>query len=110
MLCCTSNYVTNNETEKQETVRLFGFPENNIVRERWIKSLPNTNFVYTESKQLCGKHWPDDYTCKVVNRNQSKAPDVTPTVFEGVPPWCGPIQPPKRGESLNSPGCFISVQ
>ena len=66
---CASNYATKKgETEEKEKVRLFRFPDDSTERKTWIKSLPNADFVYTESKRVCENHWPRGYPTTVVNR------------------------------------------
>ena len=69
-------------------VTVFRFPSDEEERIVWIKSLPNNNFEWTNSKRVCVEHWPPDFPTRVINRNGSAVPAIPPLVFAGVPSSC----------------------
>ncbi|KAL5233806.1 hypothetical protein ACI65C_001216 [Semiaphis heraclei] len=52
---CTSGYKSN-----PEKVSLFQFPKNEILREKWGKSIPRANLVVNSKTVICEKHFTPD--------------------------------------------------
>lgn len=99
---CENNYKPRKGQPLRPKVTLFRFPSDEEERNVWIKSLPNNNFEWTNSKRVCVEHWPPDFPTRVINRNGSAVPAIPPSVFASVPPSCLPTKPPKKRQSLAS--------
>lgn len=52
---CTSGYRSN-----PEKISLFQFPKNEILREKWEKSIPRANLVVNPKTVICEKHFTKD--------------------------------------------------
>jgi hypothetical protein len=84
---CTSNYDSGAKTT------VFRFPADENEMQRWIKNLPNRNFVWTPDTVVCVKHWPAGYATRKV-RGGAMVPTDPPTVFPGVAAACIPTPAP----------------
>ena len=46
-----------NQTQKKFHYSLFQFPKNEILREKWEKSIPRANLVVNSKTVICEKHF-----------------------------------------------------
>ena len=60
--CCIYGCSSNNKSKVKDNVYVimhkFLFKPEDL--EFWIKKLPNENFLFTNYKQICIWHWPED--------------------------------------------------
>ena len=75
---CRSGY-----PEDTSGASFYRYPSNEEERSYWINKLPNKDFVYTEGKRICSKHWPSD--AKMIKVKGRLKPGCPPTKFEDVP-------------------------
>ena len=78
---CRSGY-----PEDTSGASFYRYPSNEEERSYWINKLPNKDFVYTEGKRICSKHWPSD--AKMIKVKGRLKPGCPPTKFEDVPQSC----------------------
>jgi len=50
---CTSNYHSS-----EQNVRVYQFPSDPALRERWLSTLPNIVSDVTQNMGICELHWP----------------------------------------------------
>jgi hypothetical protein len=94
--CCVFGCSTNYSSGEKGTV--YRFPRNVEQRQRWISTLPNRNFVWSNDSVICEKHWPVGYTTRKVQGGHVQPVDL-PSVFPNVPASCLPTPlPPARSE------------
>ena len=51
---CKSGYKS---VKKSDTVSLFRFPKNEIIRQKWIKAIPRKNWSVTQNHRVCAHHF-----------------------------------------------------
>ena len=90
---CRSGY-----PEDTSGASFYRYPSNEEERSYWINKLPNKDFVYTEGKRICSKHWPSD--AKMIKVKGRLKPGCPPTKFEDVPQSCLPQTDPLLALSL----------
>ena len=89
VIFCKSNY-----DSTEEKVCVYGFPNEEAEREKWIKALPNKISNITRNIGICVKHWPPDCPTRQVKR--FKRPIEPPSIFPGCPPSCIPSTSKER--------------
>ena len=53
---CKSGYKS---VKKSDTVSLFRFPNNEIIRQKWIKAIPRKNWSVTQNHRVCAHHFDE---------------------------------------------------
>ena len=76
---------------------VYRFPKDLEQHQRWIASLPNANFIYTDNKRICQLHFPKTAKTKMVKGHMIF--DEPPSIFKDIPPSCIPKVPHKRNAS-----------
>ena len=76
---------------------VYRFPKDLEQRQRWVASLPNTNFIYTDNKRICQLHFPKTAKTKMVKGHLIF--DEPPSIFKDIPPLCISKVPHKRNVS-----------
>lgn len=101
--CCVYNCKSGYLSTK-EYVPMFRFPKDDEARQSWIRCLPNANFIYTDSKRICEKHWPPNYQTKTVSGGL-RVPVCAPSVFFGIPKSClgKPAPKPRKTRTVIAP-------
>ncbi len=92
---CTSNYVRKGVPTEKVTV--YGFPSDEVERQRWISAMPNILPKVTPTMGVCRLHFPRDVKMKRIKGHN--IPVDPPSIFAGIPPsFC--VQTPNHHRDL----------
>jgi len=126
---CNTGYKSNKSKEK---IALFKFPEDNDLRQQWIRAIPRKGWNPTNSHKVCAKHFvADDFiTTSHDHRSPRKnarssnelqrvrlKPSKVPHIFPNLPDYLSVTTPKPRSTKLasssarqNSENALISQQ
>lgn len=102
--CCIAVCETNYEPKKgdkkvkpkppKEKPPVFRFrkDKDGIYDERWVKAIPNKDFVPTEHKGVCALHWPPGF--ETIRIGGHDVPKYPPSVWPHIPSSQVPTPPP----------------
>ncbi len=79
---CTSNYVRKGVPTEKVTV--YGFPSDEVERQRWTSAMPNILPKVTPTMGICHFHFPRDVKMKRIKGHN--IPVDPPSIFAGIPP------------------------
>nr|XP_047146173.1 uncharacterized protein LOC124819036 [Hydra vulgaris] len=78
---CRGNYDSANEH-----VKVYKFPSDKELCERWLAALPNKIQSPTDKMGVCEKHWPLGCSMHYPKRSKYQIPSDPPSLFPGCFP------------------------
>ena len=78
---CTSNYES-----KEDHIKIYKFPRNNDLKQKWLSAIPATTKGPTDNMGVCAKHWPPGSKMYYPPRSKYQVPCDPPSIFPGYTP------------------------
>ena len=120
--CCEPNCSTGYKSVKSlEKVPVYKFPENEDLKQSWIKAIPHTNWIPTNSRKVCAKHFDKDHfiTASLDHRKSRKLArdsvelsrmrlkrSAVPHIFPNLPKYLSTLAAkPRSTASLSNARC-----